>query len=143
MSASGHKRAADPYAARGVSWRSTLRIRPVHNAVAELLAEEDTGLLFRVRRQRLSWLVPPLSWVFRPRLEHRKWIDHLGAEVWRLCDGERDLESIVDVFAERNELSFHEARAAVSTYLQQLTESGILAAVAPGAESDAGLRDDQ
>ena len=58
-------------------------------------------------------------------------LDRLGAEVWRLCDGKRTVEEVVDLFGERHALTFHESRVAVTLYLKALLQRGVLAIVIP------------
>jgi len=58
-------------------------------------------------------------------------LDRLGSEVWDLCDGQRTGEGVVDDFAQRHRLTFHEARAAVTVYLKTLVQRGALALEMP------------
>jgi len=53
----------------------------------------------------------------------------LGRRLWQDCDGRRTVEEIVDRFRDEHRLTFHEARAAVSGYLQGLIQRGVLAIV--------------
>jgi hypothetical protein len=46
-----------------------------------------------------------------------------------MCDGKRTVEQMVDFFAAKYELSFHEARTAVSGHLKALVQRGALAMV--------------
>ena len=62
-------------------------------------------------------------------------LDELGSQVWRLCDGERSAEQIIDEFAKLYQLTFHESRAAVTQYLQELMRRGIVA-MAMDADED-------
>ena len=70
---------------------------------------------------------PPLSWIVPFREESCSTLDPLGAEVWKLCDGQRTVEGVVDAFKDRYALSFHEARVAVTEYLKVLVQRGVLA----------------
>jgi hypothetical protein len=65
------------------------------------------------------------------RPERRLTLDRLGTEVWRLCDGDRTVEEIVDTFSRNHDLTFHEARAAVTGYLTTLIQRGALAIEVP------------
>ena len=84
-------------------------------------------LRVRVPLRHPGWLVPPLSWVVRPRHQRVVSLDRIGTEVWQACDGRRTVEQIVDAFSERRRLTFHEARAAVTGFLRSLVQRGILA----------------
>jgi hypothetical protein len=106
-----------------------LSARPVRNEAAKPLREGTSRLRLTVKRRKLRYLVPPLSWVIRPRPTHDVVLDELGAEVWDLCDGERTVEAVADEFARRHSLSFHESRVAVTSYMAELVRRGALAMV--------------
>ena len=123
MSARKSDDAASPM--QFVSWRRSLLGVPLRNEAAGVVEEGD-GLSVSVARKRPWWLVPPISWAIKPRAEKTMRLDALGAEVWRLCDGERTVEQVIDKFATSHRLTFHESRAAVTTYIRQLVEHGVL-----------------
>ena len=127
-----------PPAMELVSWRRTLLGVPLRNEAAGVV-EEDDGLRIGVALTRPRWLVPPLSWVIKPRSERTVRLDTLGAEVWRLCDGERTVENVVDEFARRHSLTFHESRTAVTSYMKQLMQRGVLVIA---AEEETGKEDE-
>ena len=68
----------------------------------------------------------------RPPATRRLELDRLGSRVWEFCDDRRTVEEIVDAFADRYGLTFHEARAAVTGYLKMLIQRGALAIAVPG-----------
>lgn len=113
-----------------VDWMKMLQARPMKNAAAK--HERRSGgdsVLVSVKRKRPRLLVPPFSWIIRINRTHRFQLDKLGAMVWELCNGERRVEEIVDEFAERFKLSFHEARVSVTSYVKDLTQRGALVLV--------------
>jgi len=116
--------------AQNDSWKNRLKARPVRNAAAEVSRGDGEGPQIKVRRRKPGFLVPPLSWIIRPRLTRRLALDRIGARVWDLCDGERTMEDVVDEFSCRYGLTFHEARVAVSGYVSILVQQGALAIVA-------------
>ena len=61
-------------------------------------------------------------------------LDHLGVEVWERCDGTRTVEQVVDEFAQKHALSFHESRVMVTEYLRELIQRGVLAIGLPGED---------
>jgi hypothetical protein len=113
-----------------------LDARPLHNAAASVIEDGDTVTL-AVPTERPRWHVPPLSWIVRLAPQRTVRLDRLGTEVWRLCDGERTVEAVVEAFAERHGLSFHEGRVAVTGYLRMLVQRGALA-VAMADDGGAG-----
>ncbi len=113
------------------AFHTQLAARPVRNVAAQAAEGPAGGFSIAVATRRPRWLVPPLSWLV-PHKPHRTVrLDNLGGEVWALCDGERPVEAIVDEFAARHGLSFHEARVAVTGYLSQLVQRGVLAVAIP------------
>ena len=118
----------DPIGSRDppAAWERMLRARPIRNAAAELERAEDGAVRITVRKRPPRWLTP-LAWVFRPHLTDRYELDALGAQVWSLCDGQRSVEQIVDACSGEFELTFHEARAAVTGYLRDLVRRGVVA----------------
>ena len=109
------------------TWRPMLAAIPVRNVLAKTETRPDAMLRVRVPLRHPGWLVPPLSWVVRPRHQRVVSLDRIGTEVWQACDGRRTVEQIVDAFSERRRLTFHEARAAVTGFLRSLVQRGILA----------------
>lgn len=133
-------------ASPATSWRPMLEARPVRNAAAATTARDDDALSIAVRTRKPSWLVAPLSWIVPLRPTRAVHLDRLGTQVWRLCDGERTVEQVVDAFAERHSLTFHEARVAVTGYLSSLVQRGAMAIVmddegAPVPATPAGGRE--
>ena len=107
------------------SWKSMLQAIPVQNRAAQQDIIEGQMVL-TVQKKKPAFLVPPLSWVLRPRLRKRIQLDSLGRDIWQLCDGKRSVEEIIDCFAERENLTFHEARVSVTEYLKNLSLRGVV-----------------
>jgi Coenzyme PQQ synthesis protein D (PqqD) len=109
------------------SWRPMMEAVPIQNIAARVERLPDGTLKAYVKKLRPWYMKPPLSWMMQPRSERCLLLDRLGTEVWVLCDGTRKVEEVVDLFANRHSLSFHEARAAVTAYLKMLIQPGVLA----------------
>ena len=114
---------------QGGSWERMLRARAVQNTAAEVQPVSEKELKIIVKRAKPAFLVPPLSWMIHPRLQRTIVLDQLGIEVWDLCDGRRSVETVVDEFARRHRLTFHEARVAVTEGMKLLVQRGALAIV--------------
>ncbi|MFH1731971.1 MAG: PqqD family protein [Planctomycetota bacterium] len=117
------------------SWKRMLDARAVRNTAARADQGEPDAVVVHVKTVRPWYMVPPVSWIVPHRPERRVELDRLGSQVWRLCDGERTVETVVDSFAADHELTFHEARVAVAGYISSLVKRGVLAIVMP--EEDA------
>jgi hypothetical protein len=110
-----------------VSWKKMLDAVPVRNEAAKFEELASGGTRATVARKKPAWLVPPVSWVIRIKPHKSVILDPIGMAVCGACDGKRTIESIVDEFAGRHRLSFHESRVAVTEYLGRLVRYGILA----------------
>jgi hypothetical protein len=86
----------------------------------------DAGLIVWTKIQTRWWMRPPLGWLLPFRSEKGIALDVLGREVFEACDGQRSLESIIEQFAERHRLRFHEARISVTTFLRWLMDRKII-----------------
>jgi Coenzyme PQQ synthesis protein D (PqqD) len=103
---------------------------PVRNEAVR--SETAAGeLVLRVPLEPRWYLCPPVTWLLPVRRERAVALDRLGEEVWRACDGERTVEQIVEAFAARHHLRFHEARLSVMRFLQDLTRRGLVVMVVP------------
>jgi hypothetical protein len=108
-----------------------LEARAVRNVSARVTDETADRLSVWVRSLPPRYMVPPISWIVPRRKERRFVLDRLGSEVWRLCDGRRNVEAVIDAFASEHELTFHEARVAVTSYIRSLVKRGVLAVAMP------------
>jgi hypothetical protein len=88
-----------------------------------------SGLLLSIPMRRPRWLVPPLSWVLPFSGFRRVELDAPGKAVLELCDGQRNVEEVIERFAADNKLSFREAQLAVTQFLKELLRRGIIAFV--------------
>ncbi len=107
-----------------VGWQSMLQARPMQNRAAKQETGVNGAVRLTVKKRKPKFLIPPLSWLIRPRLSKRYELDKLGECVWKLCDGKRRVEDVIDSFAGEFHLSFHEARVAVTSYLKALVQRG-------------------
>ena len=53
-------------------------------------------------------------------------LDELGTEVWHLVNGRRPVENVIQRFAEKYQLQFKEAEVAVTRFLRELGQRGII-----------------
>ncbi len=86
---------------------------------------EDGGIRLTIGR-RTDWWARALAVVFPiPRQRHIE-LDAVGAEVWRLCDGENRLRDMIRALAERHKLTRAEAEWSLRTYLRDLGKRGLV-----------------
>jgi len=116
-------------AARHRGWKHSLLATPVKNAAIRFERLGDDGVMISVQRKKPRYLIPPISWLIKINMTRRIQLDRLGLFIWESCDGEHDVESIVDAFARRYRLTFHEARVSVTSYIKDLVQRGALVLV--------------
>lgn len=113
---------------------------PRQNQAATVVRQPDGSARVTVPLIRPRWLIPPLSWVVKPASQRRFLMNPPAAVmIWEHCDGQRNVESIIEVFARRYRLTFHEARVAVMEYIRTLVQRGILAIEPVGHVPRSGL----
>ncbi len=106
-----------------------LDLVPTVNQAMRIEAQESGLLLWLPLRQRW-WMRPPVSWVLPYRKEKGIALDALGRQVLESCNGQSTVERIVEQFAERHQLRFHEARESVLVFLKMLVQRRAIALVA-------------
>jgi hypothetical protein len=111
---------------------------PTHNRAVRS-EQRGRALILWVPIRRRWWMQGLLGFLLPFRREKGIALDALGQEVWRACDGEQRLETIIETFAARHQIRFHEARSSVMQFLRSLVERRLVALVVPGGPaSDAG-----
>jgi hypothetical protein len=82
-----------------------------------------------VDNKRPWFFFPPISWILRIPKKRSFSLDDLGLDVWKWCDGETSVAYMAEQFAAKNELTFHEARVMVGSYLRMLSRRGAVVVV--------------
>jgi hypothetical protein len=101
---------------------------PMANEAVRVERHGETVILF-VQVQRRWWMRGPLSWLLPMRNEKGMALDALGREVWEACDGKQTTEQIIERFARKHRLRFHEARLAVIGFLRSLVDRRLIVLV--------------
>jgi hypothetical protein len=97
-----------------------------------IVQEERRGaLVLWLPLRRRWWMRAPFCWLLPLRNRRGFELDELGREVFLECDGERRLEDVIERFAERHGLRFHEARQSVSQFLASMFERKLLTLAVP------------
>lgn len=102
-----------------------LGLVPLKN-LAIRIERKSEGAVVWIPIQRTRLMEGPLGWFLPFRKEKGFALDSLGREVLEACDGERTVERIVEQFADRHRIRFHEARASVLMFLRLLVERKIV-----------------
>ncbi len=115
-------------------WRADalLDTVPIANEAVQEVRDKGSLVLRVPIRQR--WFNRGLFAIVLPYRQNKGYaLDQIGEEVWRACDGKRTMEDLIDTFARRHQLRFHEARVAVTQFVQQMVQRGLLVLAVPDA----------
>jgi len=101
---------------------------PVRN---EAVKPEQRGesLVLWVPLQKRWFTRPPIRWMLPTARQRGVELDGLGQWVWHAINGHRTLEQIIERFADRHQVTFHEARLAVLQFVRMLTAKRLVAVV--------------
>jgi hypothetical protein len=102
---------------------------PTVNGVVRKEQMGETLVLFVPIRRR--WWMKPLGWLLPFRKERGIALDALGREVFEACDGQTTTEQIIESFAARHRLRFHEARLNVLQFLRSLMDRNLVVFALP------------
>jgi hypothetical protein len=117
------------------TWDAMLRAVLLPNRLARIVREEPDGTIaLAVPTRKPPALQRAFSWLVRVPKERITVLDPIGSEIWRACDGKRSVEAIVENFAKRHHLSFHESRVSVTSYSTSLVRRGVLAVAVEPSE---------
>ncbi len=62
-------------------------------------------------------------------------LDEVGSFVWELCDGERNIDCLVQSLVRQYKLTRREAEASVTTFLQTLAKRNLIGLMSRGGKS--------
>lgn len=110
------------------NWRTMMEATLYQNLKASPKWDiEHKELTLTVTMKRPNYLIPPISWIVRPPKTRQIQLDPIGGQLWEWCDGQRTVEDVIELFAQKYNLTFHEGRVSVTSYLKELLKRGALA----------------
>ncbi len=104
---------------------------PTPNLSAKTEKSSQHALVVRVPIRKRWFNSAPFNWIMPTRTHRSLGLDAVGREIFQMCDGRTRAERIIEKFSRRYVASFHEARLAVSRYLQMLVRHGVIVMVGP------------
>ena len=102
-----------------------LRSRPIRNPLISWELEESGEIKLTIPLQK-SWKVSLLSFLFKVPKQKVVMLDHVGSEVWIMCDGKNRVEDLVSRLVDLHKLSRKEVEISLFSYLQQLARRGYM-----------------
>ena len=127
-----------PFAAKKpkLDRKQTLAIVPLRNPLIEWERKgKEIHLTIPVRDDRLARLFKRLVRSL-PDKRHVA-LDEVGARVWELCDGKRNIDTIVGSITKDYKLTRREAEASVTMFLQTLAKRGYIGLMSAGGKNGA------
>ena len=112
-----------------VTRSEALDSKPVkNNQIAE--GRSDSGEIVIhypvTMRPWIAGLVKRLGGPSERTLTKQLQLDKLGTEVWELIDGRRSVRRIIQLFADHHRLQIREAEVAVTQFIRQLGQHGLI-----------------
>lgn len=114
-------------------FREALKAIPVKNTQARVLEKDKvTGELhIKVILTYNGIIMKFLRSLFNAKKEKIFVLDVIGTQVYEMVDNKRTFEQLIDLFCEKEKLTFLEARALLGQYFQTLTRRGIIIPMMP------------
>lgn len=107
---------------------------PARNGgIHEQPGDDGISVVVTVQLNYKPWL-QPLAKLLKARIKRKYRLEGLGLEVYRMIDGKRNFEKLVDLFADKHCLTFFESRALLMQYLRILMQRGIILMGIPAHE---------
>lgn len=103
---------------------------PVLNQLITVEYDADDNAVLNVPRKRTK-MVKWMAKLFRLPPYKQIELDELGTYTIELCDGEHTVSGIIDEFADEFDLNRREAEVSMLSYLQTLSDRGIIALSVP------------
>ncbi|MBU0677552.1 MAG: PqqD family protein [Verrucomicrobia bacterium] len=128
LPASGIHTSTGTPSANARTWEPMLKAVLVRNTAATVEPRmSDRSLSITIPSRKPRWAFPPITWIVHPPEKKTLELDPVGADVWNACDNRRSTEEVIDFFARKHSLTFHESRVSVTTYIKMLVQRGALA----------------
>lgn len=124
----------------GLTREQALACRPVQCPLVEVeeLTDDQVRLCYPLNLK--PWFAQIASrigvWDNSPRTKRLE-LDAMGTRAWRLMDGRRSVQQVVDAMADAYDMQPREAELSVSAFIKDLGRRGLVAlhAPAPGASA--------
>ena len=102
---------------------------PVQNSEVTVEVSSSGLILIRYPVTLRPWMA---RWLKRlkgasPQIRYRKLqLDNLGTDVWKMIDGKRTVQDIIDKFAQIHQLPTVESESAITQFLRNLGKRGLI-----------------
>jgi hypothetical protein len=115
-----------------ISRQEILAAIPVRNSLVEWETNDEEEVVLKIPRRedragrimQRVFVAPPFKQVV---------LDELGSDVWHLCTGENDVDTIVKSLARKYKLGRREVELSLANYLRTLAQRGYIGLAKPSA----------
>lgn len=108
----------------GLSRPLSMQSKPYQLPIVDSESLEDGSLKITVELHRPKWQ----QWLGSPHKFNKSFVlDAFGIEVYNVCDGNADVNSIVRDFAKMHKISIAEAEISITTFFKTLMAKGLIA----------------
>ena len=119
-----------------INKKEALAIIPVRNSLVEWERKENEIVLtVPTRNDALARLVKKM--VRNVPDTRQIALDDVGSSVWELCDGKRDINSVVTSISADYKLTRREAEASATMFLQTLAKKNLIGLMSAGGKRSA------
>jgi hypothetical protein len=108
-----------------ISRQEILAAVPVRNSLVEWETNDQEEVVLKVPR-RQDRVGRVLHRVFVAPAFKQVVLDEVGSDVWQLCTGENDVDTIVKTLAKKYKLSRREVELSLANYLRTLAQRGLI-----------------
>lgn len=123
-----NKSTSSPAQQRVAHRREMLDARPVRNPNLEWREQDDSVVLHIERAQ--SWKTSIINFFVPMPAERDVVLDAIGADVWRMLDGQTTMQQISKALAKKYQLSSREAEISLQQFFKELGRRGYVAFIA-------------
>jgi len=123
------KSTPSPGQQRVVRRREMLDARPVRNPNLEW-REQDDSVVLHIERAK-TWKTSVINFFVPIPSERDVVLDAIGADVWKMLDGQNTMAQISKALAKKYQLSSREAEISLQQFFKELGRRGYVAFVVP------------
>jgi hypothetical protein len=117
-----------------VTRQEQLDARPIRNTLVTWeKSDAEITLFIPVQRQKRIEFLAKLLKV--PESDRQIQLDEVGSTVWELCDGEHDLNTMINVLTKEYKLSRREAEVSIREFLKMLAQRNLIGLLVGGGKS--------
>ena len=104
-----------------ISKQKIFTLRPVRHSAIEWDTTDDDEALLKIPHRKDRMAKAMTFWFHIPQTRAVQ-LDEVGTSVWKMCDGEHSVETIVKEISRKYKMNRREVEMSVASYLQMLAE---------------------